>query len=63
MQLLEEIKRHADLLKAETFALYLAAQHPETRWYAKFLYLKAALLAGFGFQYHVNISCPLLGAT
>ena len=37
MQLLEEFKRRAGGLKAETFALYLAARHPATPWYAKLL--------------------------
>jgi uncharacterized membrane protein YkvA (DUF1232 family) len=35
MSLLEEFKQRAHRLKAETFALYLAARHPETPWYAK----------------------------
>ena len=35
MPLLEELKQRARRLKAETFALYLAARHPETPWYAK----------------------------
>jgi uncharacterized membrane protein YkvA (DUF1232 family) len=35
MPILEEFKQHAARLKAETFALYLAARHPETPWYAK----------------------------
>lgn len=33
--MLEEIKRRAYRLKTETFALYLAARHPQTPWYAK----------------------------
>jgi len=37
MQLLDELKRRARLLKRETLALYLAARHPETSWYAKLL--------------------------
>ncbi len=37
MQLLEELRRRASQLKAETFALYLAARHPDTPWYAKLL--------------------------
>jgi len=37
MQLLEELKRRAGRLKAETLALYLAARHPDTPWYAKLL--------------------------
>jgi uncharacterized membrane protein YkvA (DUF1232 family) len=35
MSLLAELKQRARLLKAETFALYLVARHPETPWYAK----------------------------
>lgn len=35
MQLHTDIKQRARRLKAETFALYLAARHPETPWYAK----------------------------
>lgn len=37
MPLLAEFKQRARRLKAETFALYLAARHPETPWYAKLL--------------------------
>lgn len=37
MQLLEKFKQRVRLLKAETFALYLAARHPSTPWYAKML--------------------------
>lgn len=35
--MLEKLKQHARHLKAETFALYLAARDPRTPWYAKFL--------------------------
>jgi uncharacterized membrane protein YkvA (DUF1232 family) len=35
--LLTELKQRARHLKAETFALYLAARDPRTPWYAKFL--------------------------
>ncbi|AXK40825.1 YkvA family protein [Crenobacter cavernae] len=35
--MLEDLKQCARSLKAETFALYLAARHPETSWYAKLL--------------------------
>lgn len=34
-RLLTEFKRRARHLKAESFALYLAARHPGTPWYAK----------------------------
>jgi len=37
MALLENLKQHAHGLKAETIALYLAARHPDTPWYAKLL--------------------------
>jgi uncharacterized membrane protein YkvA (DUF1232 family) len=35
MPLREELKQRARRLKAETLALYLAARHPGTPWYAK----------------------------
>jgi len=35
--LFEKLKNRTSQLKAETFALYLAARHPETPWYAKVL--------------------------
>jgi uncharacterized membrane protein YkvA (DUF1232 family) len=35
MPLLSDLKERAHRLGAETFALYLAARHPETPWYAK----------------------------
>ena len=35
MPLLENLNQRARGLKAETFALYLAARHPRTPWYAK----------------------------
>lgn len=34
---LENLKQRARQLKAEVFALYLAARHPGTPWYAKLL--------------------------
>lgn len=37
MSLREELKQRARRLKAEVFALYLAARHPDTPWYAKLL--------------------------
>ena len=37
MPLLEHLRQGARRLKAETFALYLAARHPDTPWYAKLL--------------------------
>jgi uncharacterized membrane protein YkvA (DUF1232 family) len=35
MSLFDALKQRARRLKAETFALYLAARHPGTPWYAK----------------------------
>jgi uncharacterized membrane protein YkvA (DUF1232 family) len=32
---LEDLKKRVRHLKGETYALYLAARHPETPWYAK----------------------------
>lgn len=37
MTLLASLRRHARHLKADTLALYLAARHPATPWYAKLL--------------------------
>ncbi len=37
MALLAELKQRVRHLKAETFALYLAARDPRTPWYAKLL--------------------------
>lgn len=37
MALLAELKQRARHLKAETFALYLAARDPRTPWYTKLL--------------------------
>jgi uncharacterized membrane protein YkvA (DUF1232 family) len=37
MPLLAALKQRARRLKADTFALYLAARHPGTPWYAKLL--------------------------
>ena len=37
MEFLAELKQRARHLKAETFALYLAARDPRTPWYAKLL--------------------------
>jgi len=35
MVVLKQLRKRARYLKAETFALYLAARHPGTPWYAK----------------------------
>jgi len=37
MSLREQLKQNARRLKTETFALYFAARHPDTPWYAKLL--------------------------
>ena len=37
MPVLEELKQRGRRLKVETYALYLAARHPGTPWYAKLL--------------------------
>ena len=37
MTLLEDLKQRAHRLKADIYALYLAARHPGTPWYAKLL--------------------------
>ena len=37
MSVLVRLRRRARLLKADTHALYLAARHPGTPWYAKLL--------------------------
>lgn len=37
MSFLSNLKQRAQLLKAETFTLYLAARDPRTPWYAKLI--------------------------
>ncbi len=37
MIILDNLKKRVRHLKRETFALYLAARHPDTPWYAKVL--------------------------
>ena len=37
MRIAEALRERADALKQETFALYLAARHRDTPWYAKLL--------------------------
>jgi uncharacterized membrane protein YkvA (DUF1232 family) len=39
MRLLEQLKQRARELKREVFAMFLAARHPRTPWYAKVLLL------------------------
>jgi uncharacterized membrane protein YkvA (DUF1232 family) len=41
---IETLKMHARRLKADTFALYVAARDPRTPWYAKLL---AACIVGY----------------
>ena len=45
MGLIERFKRQARQLKTETFALYLAARHPGTPWYAKLFVAAVAAYA------------------
>ena len=45
--MLESLKRHASALKAETYALYLAARHSDTPWYAK---LVAGMTVAYAFS-------------
>ena len=35
MAFIQDVKKRVRELKSETFALYLAARHPDTPWYAK----------------------------
>lgn len=37
MRWIDELRKRARALKAETLVLYLAARHPRTPWYAKLL--------------------------
>ncbi|HNW59942.1 MAG TPA: YkvA family protein [bacterium] len=43
----DKLKQRAQHLKAETYALYLAARHPQTPWYARLL---AAAVAAYLFS-------------
>lgn len=45
MSLLAALKGRARVLKRDTFALYLAARHPSTPWYAKALAASVAAYA------------------
>ncbi|HXV83114.1 MAG TPA: YkvA family protein [Candidatus Binatia bacterium] len=47
MALLAELKQRARNLKADTFALYLAARDPRTPWYAKLL---VAVIVAYAFS-------------
>jgi len=47
MSLLEGLRHRARRLKSDTYALYLAARHPDTPWYAKVL---AGATAAYAFS-------------
>ena len=47
MPLLEGLRHSARRLKSDTYALYLAARHPDTPWYAKVL---AAAITAYAFS-------------
>lgn len=47
MALLTGLKQQAKKLKADTYALYLAARHPQTPWYAKVF---AACIVAYAFS-------------
>ncbi len=47
MPLISDLRNRALHLKAETYALYLAARHPQTPWHAK---LFAAGIAAYAFS-------------
>lgn len=47
MSWLAKLKQRARALKAETYALYFAARHPHTPWYAK---LMALLVVAYAFS-------------
>src|SRR5215203_3492782 len=47
MNYLDTWKQRAKQLKSETYALYLAAKHPEVPWYAKLL---AASIVAYAFS-------------
>lgn len=60
MSMLAEFKQRARRLKAETFALYLAARHPETPWYAK-LFIAAIVAYAFSPIDLIPDFIPVLG--
>ena len=60
MPLLENLKQRARGLKAETFALYLAARHPRTPWYAK-LFVAAIVAYAFSPMDLIPDFVPVLG--
>jgi uncharacterized membrane protein YkvA (DUF1232 family) len=58
--LLAEFKQRAHRLKAESFALYLAARHPGTPWYAK-LFVAAIVAYAFSPIDIIPDFVPVLG--
>src|SRR5262245_61918127 len=60
MPLLEAFKQRARCLKAETFALYIAARHPETPWYAK-LFMAGIIAYAFSPIDVIPDFVPILG--
>jgi uncharacterized membrane protein YkvA (DUF1232 family) len=60
MRLLGNLKQRARILKAETFALYLAARHPHTPWYAK-LFVAAIVAYAFSPIDLIPDFVPVLG--
>lgn len=60
MPLLENLKQRARGLKAETFALYLAARHPRTPWYAK-LFVAGIVAYAFSPMDLIPDFVPVLG--
>lgn len=60
MPLLAALQQRARRLKAETLALYLAARHPETPWYAK-LFMAGIVAYAFSPIDLIPDFVPLLG--
>lgn len=60
MRLLTEFKQRVRRLKAETFALYLAARHPGTPWYAK-LFIASIVAYAFSPIDLIPDFVPILG--
>lgn len=60
MRLLTYLNQRARRLKAETFALYLAARHPGTPWYAK-LFVAAVVAYAFSPIDLIPDFVPVLG--
>jgi uncharacterized membrane protein YkvA (DUF1232 family) len=60
MPLLAELKERVRRLKGETFALYLAARHPGTPWYAK-IFVAAIVAYAFSPIDLIPDFVPILG--